>query len=214
MNISLASRVNRHVLSIVLAAGFVLPATSQAVVFDGIVKLGFDFGGDTLVAATLVSSSGTSTEKIKANDGVVLAGGVSITNDARNFSMDATIGWKSAAIGASNQDFEFTRYPLDILAFYNLPLGSRGQFNLRFGGGVTYHINPKFSASGTLANGTVNFDDAVGFVGQIDTVIRFGRPDRYSPALNAGLRYTSVDYEANGATLTGNGVGLFVGGRF
>ena len=211
MNITVASRVNRHVLALVLAAGFVLPATSQAVVFDGIVKLGFDFGGDTLVSATLISGSNTSTEKLKANEGLVLAGGVSISNDARNFFMDATIGWKSEEISASNQEFKFSRYPLDVLAFYGLPLGSQGKFNLRFGGGVTYHINPKFSASGTLANGTVNFDDAVGFVGQIDTVIRFGRS---GPALNAGLRYTSVDYEANGATVTGNGAGLFVGGRF
>ena len=211
MNITVASRVNRHVLALVLAAGFVLPATSQAVVFDGIVKLGFDFGGDTLVSATLISGSNTSTEKLKANEGLVLAGGVSISNEARNFFMDVTIGWKSEEISASNQEFKFSRYPLDVLAFYGLPLGSQGKFNLRFGGGVTYHINPKFSASGTLANGTVNFDDAVGFVGQIDTVIRFGRS---GPALNAGLRYTSVDYEANGATVTGNGAGLFVGGRF
>ena len=211
MKITDSSRVCRHILPIVLTAGLILPATGQAVVVDGIVKLGLDFGGDTLVAATLISGSSTSTEKLKANEGLVLAGGVSISNDARNFFLDTTLGWKSEEINASNQEFKFSRYPLDVLGFYGLPLGNPGKFTLRLGGGVTYHINPKFSASGTLANGSVSFDDAVGLVGQIDTVIRFGRS---GPALNAGLRYTSLDYEANGVTAKANGAGLFVGGRF
>lgn len=194
----------------ILTALLCAPAASQAVDVSGIVKLGYDFGGDTMVAATLVSSLGTSTEKIKANEGLVLAGGLSIMNDAKNFSVDATIGWKSEQINASNQDFEFTRFPVDVLAFYNLPLGEKGKFRLRFGAGMTYHINPEFSASGDLANGSVDFDNATGFVGQIDTVLSPGRS-----GLNFGLRYTAIEYEADGVpAFKANGAGLFVAGMF
>ena len=130
-------------------------------------------------------------------------------NDARNFSVDSTVGWKSDSIGASNQDFEFTRYPLDVIAFYNLPLGN-GKTRMRFGAGATAHINPEFSASGSLANGTVKFDDALGFIAQIDAVLGRGRS-----GFNFGIRFTSLQYEANGgSSLQANGAGLFVGGMF
>lgn len=197
-------------ISGITIAGCLFPISSEAVTVSGIAKLGYDFGGDKMVSATLVTSSGSSTEAIYANSGLVLAGGVSIINDARNFSVDATLGWKSDSIEASNQDFEFTRYPLDVIGFYNLPLGSGKHTRMRFGAGITSHINPKFSASGSLANGTVKFDNALGFIAQIDAVMGRGRS-----GFNFGIRFTSVQYEADGvSSLQGNGAGLFVGGMF
>jgi hypothetical protein len=211
MNKTLPARLSKLAPPAALTALLVLPLASQAMDFGGIVKLGYDFGGEKMVSATLVSTSGSTTNQaIYANSGLVLAGGVSMLNDAKNFSMDATIGWKSDSINASNQDFEFTRYPLDVLAFYNLPLGEKGRTRMRFGGGLTYHLNPQFSASGSLANGKVDFDNALGFVAQIDAVMGRG-----GSGLNFGLRFTSVNYEADGVeSIRGNGAGLFVGGIF
>lgn len=194
-----------------LAGCLFFPISSQAVTVSGIAKLGYDFGGDKMISATLVSSSGNSSnEAIYANSGLVLAGGVSIMNEARNFSVDTTIGWKSDSINASNQDFEFTRYPLDVIAFYNFPVGSGKQTRMRIGAGATSHINPKFTASGSLAAGTVNFDNSVGFIAQIDAVLGRGRS-----GLNFGIRFTSIQYEADStSSLQANGAGLFVGGMF
>jgi hypothetical protein len=182
-----------------------MPFAAQAIEVNGIVKLGLDFGGDRMAKGYF--TNGDSSE-INANDGLLLAGGVSITNDARNFALDATLGWKSASIDASNQDYEFTRYPLDVLAFYNVPLGKKNKFNLRIGGGLTYVMNPKFSASGSFDNFAANFENATGGVGQVDTVIKFNR----RLGINAGLRLTNVEYRVKGVTgsLNGNGAGLFV----
>jgi hypothetical protein len=186
------------------------PAASQALEISGIARLGYDFGGDTLAAVPSVSS--TSTEKIRANEGPVVAAGVSLLNDARNFAVEATLGWKSADYNGSIQKYEFSRVPLDVLAFYSFPLGEQGKSQLRFGAGPTLHIDPKLVESGSLADNTTRFDNALGFVAQVDVlfVIARGRA-----AINAGLRYTSVNYEANGIpTIKGDGPGIFVGGRF
>lgn len=182
-----------------------MPFAAQAIEVNGIVKLGLDFGGDRMVKAYTTNDYSL---EINANDGLLLAGGVSITNDARNFALDATLGWKSASIDASNQDYEFTRYPLDVLAFYNIPLGKKNKFNLRIGGGLTHVRNPKFSASGSIDNFVVNFEDATGVVGQVDTVIKLNR----RLGINAGLRLTGVEYRVKGVpgSTNGNGAGLFV----
>lgn len=210
MNNILSTHLSDFAPAAALVSLLAFPLASQAMDFGGIVKLGYDFGGEKMVSATLVTSSGTTKEAIFANSGLVLAGGVSMLNDAKNFSMDATIGWKSDSISASNQDFEFARYPLDVLAFYNTPIGDTGKARLRIGGGLTYHLNPKFSASGSLAYGKVDFDNALGFVAQIDAVMGRG-----NSGLNFGLRFTSVNYEADGVeSIQGNGAGLFVGGFF
>lgn len=196
----------------VCASGLVFAPASHAVDFGGLIKLGYDWGGEKLVSATLISGSTTSHEAIYANSGLVLAGGMTLLNRARNFSMDATIGWKSDSIDASNQSFEFKRVPLDVLGFYNLQVGEHRTTRLRFGGGLTYHVNPTFKASGALANGTVNFDDALGYVAQFDAVMASGRD--YSGGINFGVRFTGIQYKTGSTSIQGNGLGLFFGGMF
>lgn len=183
------------------------PFAAGAVEVTGIAKLGFDFGGDTMATATY--TSGYSVD-IRANEGALLAAGVSIANDDRNFSLDATVGWKGASIDASNQSIEFTRYPVDVLAFYSVPMGS-DKFRLRIGAGITYVMNPRFSASGSFVNFTDNFENALGFAGQIDAVIKLR-----NSSLNAGLRLTDVEYQSShtNTPVDGSGGGLFVSWLF
>lgn len=197
-------RKSIFVLSILFGLALT-PFASHAIEVNGIAKLGLDFGGDSMVKVIFTSGNSSS---IQGNDGLLLAGGFSITNDARNFSLDTTLGLKYAAIDAANQTYDFSRYPLDVVAFYNIPFGSKKKFNLRVGGGMTYILNPKFSASGAFDNFTVNFEDALGVVGQVDTVIKFNR----RLGINAGLRLTNVEYTVKGVpgSINGSGAGLFV----
>ncbi len=69
-------------------------------------------------------------------------------------------------------------------------------------------MNPKFSASGSFDNFNVKFEDALGVIGQVDTVIKFNR----RLGINAGLRLTSVEYRVKGVagSIDGSGAGLFV----
>lgn len=207
-----AARKSLFAISVLLGLALT-PFAAHAVEVNGIVKLGLDFGGDTMAkgksGALLLFASGSSAEtEIKGNDGLLLAGGFSITNDARSFSLDTTVGWKYESIDAITQSYDFTRYPLDVVAFYGIPFGTKGKFNLRIGGGATYVMNPKFSASGRLDNFTVKFEDALGFVGQVDTVIKFNR----RLGINAGLRLTNVEYSVKGipGSIDGRGAGFFV----
>lgn len=184
----------------------VLAAPAQAVEVRGIAKFGFDFGGDTLVTA--VYTSGT-TSKIKANEGLYLGGGVSLLTSGKSMSFDLTAAWKFTSIDAANQSFDFTRFPLEALAFYNFS----GDHGVRLGGGLAYQLSPKFKASGSLANGTVTFDNALGYVVQLDYLAKTHPKSR--GGISWGLRYTATDYEVNGIqNATGNGLGIFMGGVF
>jgi hypothetical protein len=178
--------------------------------FRGLAKIGYDTGGDSLASVPSLSSS--SLQKIKANEGAVVAVGISVLNDARNFAVEPTIGCKGALSSGSIQDYEFTRCPLDVLGFYSVPIGETGKSQLRFGAGPTYHINPKLLETGSLAKNTTNFDNALGFVAQVDGIIAF-QNGRWG--INVGLRYTNVNYETSGVpTIRAKGIGIFIGGQF
>jgi hypothetical protein len=84
---------------------------------------------------------------------------------------------------------------------------------VRLGGGLAYQLDPKFKASGDLANGTVKFDNALGYVVQLDYLSKTHPNAR--GGIDWGVRYTATDYEVDGVkTATGNGLGIFVGGVF
>lgn len=183
-----------------------LTAPAQADGVRGIVKFGFDGGGDTLVSATYYSGT---VSKIKANEGLYLGGGMSLLTAGNSMSIDLTAAWKFTSIDAANQTFDFTRFPLEALFFYNFS----GDHGIRLGGGLAYQLNPKFKASGSLANGTIDFDNSLGYVVQLDYLSKAHPKDR--GGINWGLRYTAADYEVNGVQFaTGNGLGFFVGGVF
>ncbi|MDH4133296.1 MAG: hypothetical protein OEV31_00770, partial [Gammaproteobacteria bacterium] len=171
------------------------PLAAQAIEVNGIVKLGTDFGGDELVKAVFTSGSSSS---ITANGGILLAGGVSLSNASRTFSVDTTVGWKSDLIDALNQSYEFSRNTFDVVAFFGIPLGEKKRTTLRLGAGATYIVHPEFTASGTLDNGTVRFEDALGAVIQVDGMIRFNR----RLGINTGIRLTGADYKIRYGTGT------------
>jgi len=175
-------------------------AAAQANDVRPMIKAAADFGGDTLV--TVVFTDGTR-ETIKANELLSLGGGVSIVNAAGDIEAEVTLSYKFALISASNGDVTFSRWPLDALVFYRLP-------ELRLGGGLTYHINPKLSGSGVASGIDATFDNALGLLLQADY--------RVTPKINLGIRYTSLDYKVHvgsaTATARSSGVGVVFSASF
>ena len=92
---------------------------------------------------TVVFTNGD-TEKVKAYEGFYLGGGLAILDSDRSMEYQVTLAYKFALIDASNGDVEWTRIPLEALAFYRFP-------RVRLGGGLTYHIDTP-CASGRLAD--------------------------------------------------------------
>jgi len=179
---------------------FVVASPAYATDVRPMIKAAADFGGDTLV--TVIFTDG-SQQSIKANELLSLGAGVSIVNEAGDIEAEVSLSYKFAAISASNGDVTFSRWPLDALVFYRLP-------ELRLGGGLTYHINPKLSGSGVASGLDATFDDALGLLLQADY--------RVTPKINLGIRYTSLDYKlrVGGATATArsSGVGVVFSASF
>jgi hypothetical protein len=189
--------MNRHwrieLLSALLlaAAG---PAGALAQDVRPVFKLGYDFGGDTVVTALFTDGS---TKSIKANDGLFMGVGASFLNDAKNLEAEVSITYKFQTISASNGDIHFTRFPLDALVFYR-------QYQFRVGGGLTYHMSPKLEGTGVVGGLNVNFQDALGGILQVDYL--------FGPTVAVGLRYTMLEYKAtSGARGTARSDGFGVG---
>lgn len=181
------------VLSAVLLFALVDRASAQ---LQGVVKVGFDYGGDSLVTVRFIDGS---TASIDANEGFYLAGGIAWIDDVRSLESHLTIGWKSASINAANGDLDFTRFPLEAMVFYNT-------YSFRYGGGLTYHLNPELKVSGAAPDVGRDYDDAVGIILQVDY--------RATDYLGIGLRYTVLEYSGPGDDARANGLGLTVTGTF
>jgi len=179
---------------LLLVFGFASAAASQAAEVRPMVKVGFDFGGETL--ATVVYTDGT-TRSIKSNEGVFIGGGASIFNEAKTIETEIALTYKIARISATNGDLEWTRVPLDVLVFYRM-------HRFRAGGGLTYHMNPEVTGSGLARNVNLQFDNAFGLILQADWLIM----DRKTLTMALGLRYTNIEYKLQGTSASPNTSGM------
>lgn len=159
-----------------LAAAFV--GTAQAADIRPVLKLGSDFGGRTIVVAEFTNGD---TETIGAHEGFYIGGGAALLPEATNLEFNLTLAYKFATIEARNGDIEWTRWPLEALAFYRWP-------RFRAGGGLTYHISPRLDGDGVAEELEVRFKNALGAVLQADW--------RITEAMSLGARYTMLRYKA------------------
>lgn len=174
--------MKRSIVNALAAATLMSAGAAQAADVDGVLKAGFDFGGDTIASAPIDGEI----VDVNANEGIFVGAGLAIFNTARTLSTEITLSWKFTGIFAENGDIEFTRFPVDALVFYNFA-------KARIGAGATYHLNPEVEASDAgvpyVGNGTgrEKYDDALGFLVQVDW--------RIAEKVALGLRYTSLEYE-------------------
>lgn len=165
-----------------------------------LLRMGFDFGGDTI--ATARYDDGTSTT-VKAGGLVHVAGGLLFHPDAP-FSVEATFGYKADNATAKNGEIKFDRLPLDLIASYVVARRHR------LGAGPTLHLNPKATCSVTgICNESLRFKNAWGFVGQYAYGIPLG-----SSGAELGARYTVITYAPKTAgvkSVDGSAFGVFFG---
>jgi hypothetical protein len=81
--------------------------------------------------------------------------------------------------------------------------------NFMFGGGLAYHLSPKFDFSATPSF-TIDFDDALGFVLGFD----YNSKGVFQGDWFVGGRVTLIDYETPGLTVSGNSIGAVMGFMF
>lgn len=184
------------VKKLLLTMSLLLVAVSaHAVEFRGVVGFGMDFGGDVLLSGTYTDGS---TWEAKANQGLVLNGGVVMVTGA--FETQLTVGYKFGGPQAKNGSITFDEMPLELMEFYRTSI-------LRMGLGFAYLNSPKLVVDTPTASSTTKYDNALA------TVVQVGWAPEKSP-FSIDLRYTLAKFKpsgvANASDINGNVVGLYM----
>lgn len=185
----------KKTLLLISATLLTTPSFSQAE--DFFVQGGLHFGGDTLATVTFTDGS---SQSIEAGGMISFSGGL-ITEIAEGIDLRTSLGYKFDDITASNGGMDFSRIPVTAMVF------TKGElFNAGFG--ATYHLNPSFSATGVLTGDiTIDYDDALGFVGELDFPLSNGRA-------YVALKATFIEYTIGPVKIDGNSVGILIGTTF
>lgn len=174
-------------------------ATSTAHASNLLLEAGLHIGGDELATVNFI---GGDSQSMEAGGMISFAAGLK-SDVGESLELRTTIGIKFDSITASNGELDFTRYPVNAMLF------TKGE-TFSIGIGATYHLNPEFKASGFTGDFTASFENALGFIAEVDYAL--------SEKAYLGLKFTSIDYEINGpfssTEFNGNSIGVVIGISF
>lgn len=191
-----------------LATLLTLSTLSAADTLKPMLQMGYDWGGTTLAT---VQHTYEGTNEIRAGQGLSFEAGASLGNPSSNMELQFLVGYKFDSDNASNGDVTWDVIPFTALAMFKAQ-------RWKFGGGVTYHLNPALSGgfsgydnSGAYYNDTVNdeYDNAVGGVAQIQYMA--------SNSFAIGLKGTFIEYELKSDPsyiAKGNSIGILLSYTF
>jgi hypothetical protein len=169
---------------------------------SGLDKIGLVFnfelmtGGDEL--GYIQFDDGTK-ESVHAGSGVGFGAGVNYQL-LPQVKAEVTLNYLSDSVsgdtaGGDSIEIDFTRYPVDVMGFYQHQKHS-------VGAGLTYHMSPSLSSG----SDNVDFDAALG------SILEY----RYffTPQFSVDLKMVNIDYEFKQVTFDGSSFGLGVAGYF
>jgi hypothetical protein len=176
-------------------------AAEETSAFYPLIGFGLTFGGTTLANVQYVN--GNSCNIHAGGLGDVYAG---VDYRRRPVSVQVTAGYHFDTCDGSNGSLRFSRYPVELLAYYGF-----GE-NWRAGGGVRFVMDPHISGGGVAGGTDVKFRSATGAVLEGEYLlsrtgwVQFGFK----------LRYVFEHYqpEFGGASVSGNHVGALVNTYF
>ena len=190
-------------LALTAAVASLTPSTASAQTsFYGIARVGGEYGGDKLLEFEYEDGS---TPDVTAGGGILLSvgGGARFVRLGRG-GLDAQVsaGFKWRTIPpADNQDANWIRFPVEALLFY------RHSSGFRVGAGPTVHLANKFSTSGAVLNGSMEFENTPGVVVQAEYIRR---------NMSFDLRYTALEYEikSSGTMVDASSIGIGISFMF
>ena len=162
-----------------------------------LVGLALTGGGDTL--SHVDYTNGTS-QDISAGGLVQFYGGVEYHEKGSPFGVQATLGYHVDDTHARNGDQRFDRFPLELIALYNVAP------KFRLGAGLRYAMDAKLhtSGAGQLDNGSgggdFNFKSQLGEILMGEWLI--------TPSMGLQLRYVHETYKLDGVSFDGSHGGL------
>ena len=173
---------------LLLAAAVLLPA--HAGLF---LEAGFESGGDTLASSE--------DDDLNAGGGWKIAVGLQrIIGGFDDVGLMFSIGYLFNWIDASNGDGDIDAFVAELIYFRDF--GPH-----RVGVGGSYHMNPQYEDDvDGFARTRIDFDDELGFVGRYGYVI--------DKSLEYGIRYTLIEYQADGDSFDADSLGLYFSAAF
>ena len=169
-------------------------------------RVGFAFGGDTIVTATM---SDGSKQTLDAGRGAILALSLAATPlwiaDLIGFGGGVEIGWKYQSITASNGSIELSRFPL--IASLHLISVLNPQWYLRLAGGVEKDLSVGLSGNINGTGGSVNLQSSLGGMGELGVYYRLVQHF----TVDIAVRYTGISYSANGESSNARSFGSVFG---
>ena len=181
------------------SALLITTSVSEAREIEWVIQAELSTGGDKI--AEVIFDDG-SKETIYGGGTYMFGGGILVDtlSDSSIYQTQLTINYKFDSSNASNGDISWDRYPLELIQFFNTD-------QWRLGAGLSYHLSPSVSGSGFASGFDANFDDALGFVAEIDYL--------FDDQGFIGGRISSIEYKSEyGGTMDGSSIGLIVGAHF
>ena len=167
-----------------------------------VVAAGLTFGGDDIFDVEFTDGS---SESIEAGGLFNAKAGIQYYFSDAPASLLGTVGYHFDSVSAQNGDATFSRFPIDLTAFYHFEehrIGLGG--SLHTGTELDIDFDPSVLGFGAT-NGTIDFDDALGLV------LEYGYRFKNSGATIA-VRAVQIDYKAstaNAAKISGDHIGLY-----
>lgn len=119
-------------------------------------SVGYGMGGEALVSGRYTDGSGF---ELLAGNGWVMAVGADL-RITDNITVQASVGHQRNRINAANADFDFQRYPVEVLGFY----APSEQVRLGLGARKAYNAKVTGTDAGYGWAGTGNYDSSVGAI--------------------------------------------------
>lgn len=155
---------------------------------------GLTFGGDMLAKAHYTNGGDI---MIHAGSMVALNAGIDY-RVTPELSLQGTVGYHGDNASASNGHVRFDRYPIELLAYYNVAP------QWRIGGGARYTTNVELSSSGAGAcAGNYEFDNTLSAVAEAEYIL--------SPHWGLKLRFVGEKFKEKltSTKIDANHVGFF-----
>ena len=168
-----------------------------------ILQMGYDLGGTTLATVEHDDYYNSSINKVRAGQGLGFDVGAVV--DSPNLELQFLVGYRFDNENASNGDVRWDVIPFTALAMFK-------SNRWKFGGGLTYHLNPALDGSfkgydekGDYFHDKVDdeYENALGSIVQMQY--------RLTNNFSMGLKGTFIEYKLkkdNTITAKGNSIGF------
>lgn len=165
---------------------------------------GLAFGGDDLVTAEYDNGE---ERTLSAGTGVILSVGATATPlwaGPVGFGVGVDLGWKYTQLTAENGTLSLERFP--VVGSLHTLFHVGGSWYLLAAGGVHHELGVSISGDGVFDGISADPESSLGFMGEIGAL--YGKRGF---GVDATLRYTTLEYEANGDTADASNFGFFTG---